>query len=60
MAPSSPAVDKAADDVEHGVEVAAVDFGTRMGAVFYVPSGTSASSTTTVVWLSDDSSGEDQ
>ena len=47
-------------DVEHGVEVASVDFGARMGAVFYVPTGTSASSTTTVVWLSDDSAGENQ
>jgi hypothetical protein len=47
-------------DVDHGVEVAAVDFGARMGAVFYVPNGTSASSTTTVVWLSDDSAGENQ
>ena len=40
--------------------VAAVDFGTRMGAVFYVPGETAASSTTTVVWLSDDSAGENQ
>lgn len=54
-APSAPEA-----DVEHGVEVAAVDFGARMGAVFYVPTGTSASSTTTVVWLSDDSAGENQ
>ncbi len=60
MAPSSVAADKAADDVEHGVEVAAVDFGARMGAVFYVPGETAASSTTTVVWLSDDSAGEDK
>jgi hypothetical protein len=59
-ATSAPAADMLEGDVEHGVEVAAVDFGTRMGAVFYVPSGTSASSTTTVVWLSDDSAGEDQ
>lgn len=43
-------------DADPGVEVAAVDFGGLTGAVFYVP-GTSASTTTTVVWLSDDSSG---
>jgi anti-sigma factor RsiW len=47
-------------DVQHGVEVAAVDFGARTGAVFYVPTGLTASSTTTVVWLSDDSSGGDE
>jgi len=53
--PSKPEV-----DIDHGVEVAAVDFGSRTGAVFYVPTETSTSSTTTVVWLSDDSAGEDQ
>lgn len=47
-------------DVQHGVEVAAVDFGARTGTVFYVPTGLAASSTTTVVWLSDDSSGGDE
>jgi len=46
--------------IDHGVEVAAVNFGARMGAVFYVPDGNSESSTTTVVWLSDDSAGENQ
>jgi anti-sigma factor RsiW len=46
-----------ADENDHGVEVAAVDFGARTGSVFYVPSGTASSSTTTVVWLSDDPSG---
>jgi anti-sigma factor RsiW len=40
-----------------GVEVSAVDFGGRTGAVFYVPTGSAASDTTAVVWLSDDSSG---
>lgn len=44
-------------EVEHGVEVAAVDFGSLTGAVFYVPSASAASSTTTVVWLADNSSG---
>jgi anti-sigma factor RsiW len=43
--------------VVHGVEVAAVDFGAHSGAVFYVPTGSADSATTTVVWLSDDSSG---
>ncbi len=59
-APPSVISSKAAVEpvIDHGVEVAAVDFGSRMGAVFYVPDGTSASSTTTVVWLSDDSAGE--
>lgn len=42
-------------EAELGVEVAAVDFGARMGTIFYVPQGSAASSpTTTVVWLSDD------
>ncbi|APR85206.1 Hypothetical protein A7982_10555 [Minicystis rosea] len=50
-----PKVD--ADD-DHGVEVAAVDFGAQTGTVFYVPSGTSASMTT-VVWLSDASGGDE-
>ena len=47
-------------DVEHGVEVSAVDFGSRTGAVMYVPNETPGSSTT-VVWLSDDDvAGEDE
>lgn len=42
-------------DTEHGVEVAAVDFGAHMGSIFYVPSGSiEAKRTTTVVWLADD------
>ena len=46
-------------DGEHGVEVAAVDFGARMGSIFYVPTGLAASNaTTTVVWLNDDAAGE--
>ncbi|MFT3767077.1 MAG: hypothetical protein QM820_16390 [Minicystis sp.] len=48
---------KADGDDDHGVEVAAVDFGARTGAVFYVSRDSAASGTTTVVWLSDDSSG---
>jgi anti-sigma factor RsiW len=39
-------------DVEHGVEVSSIDFGSANGAVFYVPNG--PASTTTVVWLADD------
>jgi hypothetical protein len=47
------------DEVKPGVEVAAVDFGARMGTIFYVPTGSTPSSTmTTVVWLSDDGTGE--
>jgi anti-sigma factor RsiW len=42
-------------DSEHGVEVAAVNFGAHMGSIFYVPSGSvEANRTTTVVWLADD------
>lgn len=42
-------------DTEHGVEVAAVNFGAHMGSIFYVPSGSiEAKRTTTVVWLADD------
>jgi anti-sigma factor RsiW len=40
------------------VEVAAVDFGARVGTIFYVPTEAAASNaTTTVVWLNDDSAG---
>jgi anti-sigma factor RsiW len=62
VAPPAPAkIAEAAveADGEHGVEVAAVDFGTRMGSIFYVPTGSAASNaTTTVVWLNDDAAGE--
>ncbi|WP_441291180.1 anti-sigma factor family protein [Sorangium sp. KYC3313] len=45
-------------EVEPGVEIAAVDFGARMGTIFYVPQEAVASGpTTTVVWLSDDGPG---
>jgi hypothetical protein len=45
---------------EHGVEVWSVDFGAASGAVFYVPSESSASGTTTVVWVSaDDTAGDE-
>lgn len=41
-------------DVEAGVEVAAVDFGSRTGAIFYVPGeGVASRATTTVVWVND-------
>jgi hypothetical protein len=43
-----------ADDREHGVVVSAVDFGARLGAIFYVPAESAGSTTTTVVWLADD------
>lgn len=56
---SEPEIDAAglaADvDAEHGVEVAAVNFGAHMGSIFYVPSGSvEAKRVTTVVWLADD------
>ncbi|WP_437481185.1 zf-HC2 domain-containing protein [Sorangium sp. So ce1014] len=52
------AVPSAEGEIEPGVEVAAVDFGARMGTIFYVPREAAASGpTTTVVWLSDDGPG---
>lgn len=52
---ASLAADAAESDAEHGVEVAAVNFGTHMGSIFYVPSGSiEAKRATTVVWLADD------
>jgi anti-sigma factor RsiW len=39
------------DDMEPGVSVDAIDFGSTTGTIFYVPSDTGT--TTTVVWLSD-------
>lgn len=48
----------AALEPEVGVEVAAIDFGTRTGAIFYVQGNEAATgSTTTVVWVND--SGEE-
>lgn len=48
-------------DAEVGVEVAAVDFGSRIGTIFYVPTEAATSNhTTTVVWLSDDPAGGEQ
>ncbi|MEP7126002.1 MAG: hypothetical protein ABJE95_34030 [Byssovorax sp.] len=61
VAPPAPikVVEPVADtDGEHGVEVAAVDFGARTGSIFYVPTGSAASNaTTTVVWLNDEAAG---
>lgn len=55
-APEAPAAPD--DEGEPGVEVAAVDFGARMGTIFYIPTGSSETSpTTTVVWLSDEGTG---
>jgi hypothetical protein len=65
VAPVAPAVEiqpapagepeaESADDQEMGVEVAAVDFGSKVGTIFYVPTDTASSKhTTTVVWLTD-------
>ncbi|TKD07357.1 anti-sigma factor family protein [Polyangium fumosum] len=48
-------------DTEPGVAVAAVDFGTKIGTIFYVPAEAATSNhTTTVVWLADDSAGGEQ
>ncbi|XXX74974.1 hypothetical protein WMF30_45705 [Sorangium sp. So ce134] len=61
--PAAPAHEPAAapgaeGEVGPGVEVAAVDFGARMGSIFYVPREAAASGpTTTVVWLSDEGPG---
>lgn len=55
-APSAE-VASAESDSEHGVEVAAVDFGAHMGTIFYVPTDTAAGATTTVVWVDDEIAG---
>lgn len=57
--PSEPSAAPSAEgEVQPGVEIAAVDFGARMGTIFYVPREAVASGpTTTVVWLSDDGPG---
>ncbi|EYF05856.1 hypothetical protein [Chondromyces apiculatus] len=59
LSPVLPQGVAAVDDGDNpGVEVAAVDFGARMGTIFYVPTGASdMSPTTAVVWLSDDLGG---
>lgn len=55
--PAQPAVApeaEAAEEQEVGVEVAAVDFGSKVGTIFYVPTEAATSThTTTVVWLTD-------
>lgn len=55
--PMQPAIAPEPETVEEpevGVEVAAVDFGSKVGTVFYVPTEAAASThTTTVVWLTD-------
>lgn len=58
--PAMPSAEPEGED-EVGVEVAAVDFGSRTGTIFYVPTEAATSNhTTTVVWLSDDSAGGEQ
>ncbi|AUX47060.1 hypothetical protein SOCE26_085720 [Sorangium cellulosum] len=55
------AAPSAESEAEPGVEIAAVDFGARMGTIFYVPREAVASGpTTTVVWLSDEGPGGQQ
>lgn len=57
---AAPALEQDGDDGV-GVEVAAVNFGSRIGTIFYVPTEAATSNhTTTVVWLSDDSAGGEQ
>lgn len=55
--PSAPTTDapaENADDQEVGVEVAAVDFGSKVGTIFYVETEAATTKhTTTVVWLTD-------
>ncbi len=53
--PAAPANEaEAGEDQEMGVEVAAVDFGSKVGTIFYVPTEAATSKhTTTVVWLTD-------
>ncbi len=60
-APSAAAEAANSDnEPEHGVEVAAVDFGAHMGSIFYVPAETVAGGTTTVVWVEDEAAGGKQ
>ncbi|WP_437673270.1 anti-sigma factor family protein [Sorangium sp. So ce131] len=59
--PEPAAAPSAEGEAEPGVEIAAVDFGARMGTIFYVPREAVASGpTTTVVWLSDEGPGGQQ
>jgi anti-sigma factor RsiW len=51
---STPAVD---GEPEVGATIAAVDFGSNAGSIFYVPSGVA---TTTVLWVAEDVAGEQQ
>ncbi len=57
-APSPEPTMVADREPEPGVEVTSVDFGSRVGSVFYVE-GQEKGATTTVVWLSDDALGGD-
>ena len=61
--PAPAAADTAEPDEEAtaGVEVAAVDFGSHTGSVFYVSTGPEhAATTTAVVWVTDDVTGDGQ
>jgi hypothetical protein len=48
-----PRVPAASSPDEHGAEVAAVDFGTRTGSIFYVPTDATEPTVLAVVWISD-------
>jgi hypothetical protein len=53
-APTGGVEAEVAEEQEMGVEVAAVDFGSRVGTIFYVETEAATSKhTTTVVWLTD-------
>lgn len=54
LQPAPAAEAEVMEDQEMGVEVAAVDFGSKVGTIFYVPTEAATSKhTTTVVWLTD-------
>jgi len=52
--PPSPVQANTPESSTPAVAVAAVDFGTKTGAVYYVPSDTPGATATTVVWVTDE------
>jgi Ni,Fe-hydrogenase maturation factor len=55
MVASAPTPIADLEDREPGVSVDAIEFGAHTGTIFYVPTDTG---TTTVVWLTDDDTGD--
>jgi hypothetical protein len=51
--PATARVAEQADDDEPEVEIAAVDFGSRSGSVFYISGGKNTAASTAVLWVSD-------